>query len=116
MNGGYAGAASGTWRPRRDAAQDRRCEPPRQLGGSGDRAARRAEKDPRQDLAMDRADDQGHGGVDVGGLVDAAEPLLGAQVGGQDGRFGTVETESTPNECIVSSFPNDDDFMSGRTL
>ena len=34
--------------------------------------------------AVDRADDQGHGGVDVGGLVDAAEPLLRAQVSGQD--------------------------------
>ena len=33
---------------------------------------------------MDGADDQGHGGVDVGRPADPAEPLLGAQVAGQD--------------------------------
>jgi hypothetical protein len=33
---------------------------------------------------VDRADDQGHGSIRIGGLADTAEPLLGAQVAGQD--------------------------------
>jgi hypothetical protein len=44
----------------------------------GDRDSGRVEEDPWEDLAMDGADDQCCGGIDVGRRVDAAELLLGA--------------------------------------
>jgi ATP-binding cassette, subfamily B, bacterial len=67
-----------------DAGQDRLGQPPGNVGwGRRDRGPGRAEDHPRQNLAVDRADDQDHGGVDVGARRDAAQPLLAAQVGGE---------------------------------
>lgn len=69
----------------RNTAEDGLRQPERQSRRRAGRGAR-PEENAREHLAVDRADDQDHGRVDIGGGINAAQSLLGTQVPGEKRR------------------------------